>query len=227
MDINGDGNIQELRQLPLTRFENNTAHSNALAGLRVYRLGTKTQSNSGTIEGLSSWRNGERGAQINANNLRIQSSLIFGNGEANVTLNGKSNVIESTHIMGELHQGTTTISNTKRTPTGIKLTGLGHSVVDSILEGHSKNNNGDIGSDIKLAQDTKGPMTATIRNSMMKSSRTIIFGYPMNDRSKITVLDYQQVQGDDFTLYRLDATPQSPCTPNVDLDFVSKVCLQR
>ena len=54
----------------------------------------------------------------------------------------------------------------------------------------------------------------------MASRRTIVFGYPQNERSVIQV---RGAQGE-FSLFRLDAPVPPGCTAATDLGFVAGRC---
>lgn len=225
MDIALLGGATQLRELSVVRFDNNEAHSNGLSGLRMYRLNSKMGKGVTNIVGFTSWRNGEYGARINAVGARLESSLIFGNKKANVHLSGRANVIASTLILGERGFVPKTKGvKIQRSLNGVLLAGTDNTIVDSVISGHASGKYGDVGADIRLVQDAGGAVTATVRNTLMRSERPMIFGYPMNNASVVKFEDYQRISGNDFRLIRLDASPPPNCTPSVDLRFIANVC---
>ena len=68
-----------------------------------------------------------------------------------------------------------------------------------------------MGSDISLGQEHMKPITALVSDTVMTSSRPIVFGYPLHEGSKLEVRNFQGVPGDDFVLVRMDVTPPLDC----------------
>lgn len=225
MDIAPLGGKHSPADLAVLRFEGNEAHSNAEAGLRTYPALNRAMSEDiSRFVGLKLWRNRTTGASLRANRASLEDSLVFGNGDVNVAIRGNDNVIQGTRLLGAL--GDVPLKNrslTAATLKGATFLGEGNAIRDSILDGHG--GSGDAtGSDVSLVQDEKGIASLTISNTFLKSERTIIFGYPMSDRSVIVVKSYQQRPGEDFALFRLDAEPATPCVRSSSTYFVALVC---
>jgi hypothetical protein len=211
--------------LTVLRFEGNEAHSNAEAGLRTYPALNRAMSEDvSRFVGLKLWRNRAAGASLRANRASLEDSLVFGNGDVNVAIRGDDNVIQGTRLLGAL--GDVPLKNrnlTAATLKGATFLGEGNAIRDSILDGHW--GSGDAtGSDVSLVQDEKGRSSLTISNTILKSERTIIFGYPMSSQSVIMVDSYQQQSGEDFALFRLDAEPTTPCVRSTSTYFMALVC---
>jgi hypothetical protein len=218
--------------LTVLRFEGNEAHSNAEAGLRTYpALNRANSEDVSRFVGLKLWRNRTAGATLRANRASLEDSLVFGNGDVNVAIRGDDNVIRGTRLLGALGdvplknrgRGVQQYAPTSATLKGATFLGEGNAIKDSILEGHG--GSGDAtGSDVSLVQDEKGKSSLIVSSTLLKSERTIIFGYPMSDKSIIVVESYQQQPGEDFALFRLDAEPTTPCVRSTSTYFIALVC---
>lgn len=227
MDIPQIGARASVRSLPLLRFEGNEAHSNALAGLRTYPLNQGLADTPSLLKGLTLWRNGMTGVSLRSNNAVVEDALAFGNGLVNLAIHGQGNLVRASRVLGELALSPGGIEGVSPSPRGITIWGQDNAIEDTTLEGHV--GTPDVtGSDISLDADVMRQdmlkTTLAIRDSEMKSERSIIFGYPLNRESFIKVYGYQRQPGVDFLLFRLDEQPPVPCDYSPDLYFVANRC---
>ena len=174
------GGKVDLRKLPLLKFEGNEAHSNRTFGVRAYLLDTQLFDVS-EFTGLTVWRNRQRWLWLQGNRIKISRSMIFGNGDINVSLTGDSNVLEETTILGELprvrSQG---LMSYPTTPSGIVLLRPRNNTISRVtLEGH-ESSGGVVSSDISLGQEHVNQTTVLIVDTVMASSRPIVFGNPIH-----------------------------------------------
>ena len=107
---------------------------------------------------------------------------------------------------------------------GLVIGGKNTHIADTRFGGHVSWH-GITGSDITLNQSNESPVTGLIVNSVMESERPIIFGYPINEASRLEVRAYQGNRSDDFSLSRIDMAYPGRC-PNgsIDMSFIAKKC---
>jgi hypothetical protein len=223
MDLPGIGKKVNLRSLSVLRFEENTAHSNPVGGLRAHGLATMGKGVS-FLANFTGWRNGEGGVFLDAHNTVLNQPFLFGNGKFNLTIMGNNNRIEGGQLLGELPLALQqNPRETRPTPKGILLGGRGNVVRDTRLEGHDASN-GLTPADIALVQDSENPIQALIENTVMKSRRTIVFGYPQNEQTSLQVRGFQGEPSNNFSLYRLDAQAARSCEATLDTGFVALRC---
>lgn len=227
MDIPGFGPQTSIRSLAVLRFEGNEAHSNALAGLRTYPLNQDESDTPSLFKGLTLWRNGMAGASLRSNYAVLEDALAFGNGLVDLAIHGQGNVVRASRVVGELASSSGEAGEIAPTPRGITVWGQDNAIEETTLEGHVATpevTGSDISLDADVLRQDMLKTTLTIRDSVMKSERPIIFGYPLNRESNIRVYGYQRQPGVDFLLFRLDEQPPVPCDYSPDLHFVANRC---
>ena len=83
------------------------------------------------------------------------------------------------------------------------------------------------GSDISQSEMDGKPVTLKILDSIMNSARPILFGYPINEASRLDVESYQGIPNNDFSLSRIDIDKSEVCpTAAADLEFLAMKCFR-
>ncbi len=183
------GGAVEPRKLPLLRFEGNETHSNGRFGVRAYRFNTPEDEIS-ELRDVKVWRNRNAGLSLVGNRITVSDAFLFGNRMVNVTLMGNDNAVENSTILGELDSTAGQIRIYPPSSRGLVIGGKDTNVADRRFRGHVSWH-GITGSDITLNQSHESPVTGLIVNSVMESERPIIFGYPINEASRLEVRAYK------------------------------------
>jgi hypothetical protein len=224
MDLPGLGEDVSLQSLAFQKFAGNQAHSNTNAGFVVQGLGMARQSKPSTITGLVAWRNGTTGVTLDGNGVEVSEALLFGNAEANLVIRGNNNRVEGGRFMGELPGAPPQdVRRFHPSAKGVLLGGVGNMVSGAVMSGHEGNDEL-ANADVALLQDDMRPVQATLVNTVMRSSRPILFGFPQNRRSYLEVRGFQGQTGNDFRLYRLDLTGGQSCRGQPDLAVIAMRC---
>ena len=212
------------RKLPLLKFEGNEAYSNGRFGVRVYRFNTPENHRSELVD-LKVWRNREAGLSLRGNRMTISGALVFGNKGTNLAISGNNNLVENSRIFGEVGLAADLGDQTHRpTVRGLVFGGRGNRVSQSRFGNHVSSK-GVTGSDISLGQMDGKPVTLKISGSIMNSDRPILFGYPLNEGSRLDVDSYQGITNNDFSLSRIDIDRSEVCpTAVADLEFLAMKC---
>jgi hypothetical protein len=212
-------------RLPVTRFENNEAHSNTESGLRVYVLHPETPSDASTFQGIKAWRNQDVGVWMKARYATIADSHIFGNGNTNFELHGDGNTVRNSLFEGSV--GSVPQENAANAPVssrGFLFHGEDNRIIDSGFSGHETSGES-TGTDIGLLQDEKGPASLSITGTTLGSERPVIFGYPSSSQTYIEIGDSSLGEGSDMLLFRLDAPAPNGCEPEAHLQLMANVCI--
>lgn len=189
------------RVLKILAFMGNEAHSNRLDGVRLYRL-AKTQADDGmnVFTNLKLWRNGAAGMRITASEAVIEDSLFFGNRGGNLILDGVNVRMDNLTLRGEIAT-TLVVGKYRVAPFGLMFTGTDIKVSNSFFAGHATKGNVASADIIHLPPRFPLEVYMSITDTTLGSERQIIFGYPLNAKSRIEV---RNVNGESYTLYRYD-----------------------
>ena len=226
IDIPPIGGQVTPRKLPLLKFEGNEAYSNGRFGVRVYRFNTPGNHRSELVD-LKVWRNRKAGLSLRGNRMTVSGAFVFGNKETNLVISGNNNLVANSRILGEVGLAADRGDQTHRpTVRGLVFGGKGNRVSQSWFGNHVSSK-GVTGSDISLGQMNGKPVTLKISDSIMNSDRPILFGYPINEGSRLDVDSYQGVPNNDFSLSRIDIDKSEVCrTAVADLEFLAMKCFR-
>ena len=221
------------RSFKMLQFEDNEAHSNRGSGVHLYRLNatpmtkqhTPVPGSSGTFPGISwfkhltLWRNGGTGMTITAAQANITSSTFFGNRMGDLQVDANDVTISNSSMTGELAGVASTPKVYSVSPFGLLLTGTRVTLESVIMSGHQSTGNYAYADIIQQPMGT-GVTSATLVNTQLNSSRTIIFGYPLNSDSYVKVIN--DGLGGSYTLYRYDTDHGPNC--NLSTSEMALVC---
>jgi hypothetical protein len=129
--------------------------------------------------------------------------------------------ISNSVLNGELNGITAATKLFSVSPFGILLTGARITIEDSVLSGHESTGKY-ASSDVIQQPVGLGKTSVTLINTQLKSSHTIIFGYPLNGDSYIRVLNETGDGPNASTLYRYDTHHGPSC--NLDAAQMAMVC---
>ncbi len=221
-DIRSVGKVN-LRTLPILNFVNNEAHNNGVYGLWTsagaqYDAKNQTVPTS-SIKNFLSWRNGSWGIYMAGRGTSVIDSTIFGN-KVNVAFGNDNNTLYKSHIIGEVEKDRPT------SMAGILFDkGINNLVKDSVIEGHIPKGNRSP-ADVMIGAMNDDEINGRIVNTKLLSPKTIIFGYPLNSMTHLTVQGYSAPNDNhssipsNFTLWRIDDEMNGA---KVDLYFVALV----
>jgi len=226
IDIPPIGGQVTPRNLPLLKFEGNEAYSNGRFGVKVYRFNTPKGHRS-ELADLKVWRNRKAGLSLRGNRMTVSGALVFGNKGTNLEIMGNNNLLAQSRITGQEGLATDQGAQIQRpTVRGLVIGGKGNRVSHSWFGNHVSSE-GVTGSDISLGEMNGKPVTLKISDSIMNSTRPILFGYPINEGSRLDVESYQGIPNNDFSLSRIDIDKSEVCpTAVADLEFLAMKCFR-
>lgn len=193
------------RQLKITAFSANEAHSNGGSGIHLYRLGMVRHGTVSWFQNMTMWRNNRLGGDITGAQYNVTSSSFFGNAGGNLRIDANDATVTNSQFLGELAQVQLTATKSRFivAPFGIEVTGSRASISNSLFQGHLPR--GTMASaDILDSPQEFSAVSVTILNDQLLSPQTIIFGYPLNGMSYFNVVNLNGVAGQSFGLLRYD-----------------------
>jgi hypothetical protein len=196
------------RNLKITAFVGNEAHSNRGDGLHLYRLNGVRHGTISWFTGLTMWRNGNVGVDITGSQFNVTSSLFFGNYNGGMRIDGSDATVTQNKFLGEL-VGAPVPGRFSISVFGIEVSGSMMTISDNYLQGHLPRGAW-ASADIVNNPDGGVGESVFIVNDQLLSQRQIIFGYPLNGMSYFDVEGLNGNSSVSYSLWRYDLPKTLP-----------------
>lgn len=196
------------RNLPITAFVNDEAHSNRGDGLHLYRLNGAKHGAISWFTGLSMWRNGNIGADITGAQFNVTSSLFFGNVMGGMKVEATDGTITHSKFLGEIVSAPVP-GRMQISLYGVLVSGSRATISDSNFSGHLPR--GALASADIINNINGFELNAVnLINDQLLSVKQIDFGYPLNGYSYFDVEGLNGNSSVSFSLFRYDLPTTLP-----------------